>query len=523
MRAAAEATGGHNVSVSPVRHLADAPPWHRGRVVLIGDAAHSLTPQMTSGGGLALEDSVVLAQRSSQPDVRLATFSTSSATCRFPRVKEGVRRVPSDLPMGAASQLRPLDDAAADGRYPPVPWGSLLMQRKVSFTSVGLTLAGVVHIPDDLAEGERRPGILVLHGFGGSKDGPTHIGEADLYESFGYVALRFDMRGCGESEGVRGHILCPDQVVDTQSALSWLAEQPYVQPDAIAVSGQSFGGAVALYTGGIDDRIAAVISIGGWGNGARKLQGQHPGAGEWDRFLDILATGRRRREQTGETLMVKRWDIVPVPEHLRSLLPPTGSWTFRSTRPKASTTSAPTMSSGASRRVRCSSTTGPTTASRRRRRRWRSSARQGDTRTGGTQGRPLPLRRARAAARRPGEGLVAAQPASRRSTPGRGRTRRIVTGNDAGARSIVDDRIAPHRYQSEHAPNVAQVLWATDRMPAIVNGDDPATADRFFTAAPAPNGTDPRIVDFPPDSEYDAMAMKKFLATIVPTVTSHVG
>ena len=38
------------------------PPWHKGRVLLLGDAAHSPTPQMTSGGGLAIEDAVVLAE-----------------------------------------------------------------------------------------------------------------------------------------------------------------------------------------------------------------------------------------------------------------------------------------------------------------------------------------------------------------------------------------------------------------------------------------------------------------------------
>ena len=37
-------------------------PWHRGRVVLLGDAAHSPTPQMTSGGGMAIEDAVVLTE-----------------------------------------------------------------------------------------------------------------------------------------------------------------------------------------------------------------------------------------------------------------------------------------------------------------------------------------------------------------------------------------------------------------------------------------------------------------------------
>ncbi|MCK9511374.1 MAG: FAD-dependent monooxygenase [Pigmentiphaga sp.] len=37
-------------------------PWHRHRVALLGDAAHAPTPQMTSGGGMAIEDAVVMAQ-----------------------------------------------------------------------------------------------------------------------------------------------------------------------------------------------------------------------------------------------------------------------------------------------------------------------------------------------------------------------------------------------------------------------------------------------------------------------------
>lgn len=37
-------------------------PWHRGRTILIGDAAHATTAHMGMGGGMALEDAVVLAQ-----------------------------------------------------------------------------------------------------------------------------------------------------------------------------------------------------------------------------------------------------------------------------------------------------------------------------------------------------------------------------------------------------------------------------------------------------------------------------
>jgi 2-polyprenyl-6-methoxyphenol hydroxylase-like FAD-dependent oxidoreductase len=37
-------------------------PWYRGRVLLIGDAAHATTAHLSSGGGMAIEDAVVLAQ-----------------------------------------------------------------------------------------------------------------------------------------------------------------------------------------------------------------------------------------------------------------------------------------------------------------------------------------------------------------------------------------------------------------------------------------------------------------------------
>src|SRR5436309_9491215 len=43
----------------PVDALASRP---RGRVVLIGDAAHSMTPHLASGAGMAIEDGIVLAE-----------------------------------------------------------------------------------------------------------------------------------------------------------------------------------------------------------------------------------------------------------------------------------------------------------------------------------------------------------------------------------------------------------------------------------------------------------------------------
>lgn len=45
----------------PMEVLFVAEPWFRGRVVLIGDAAHATTPHLAQGAGLAIEDAVVLA------------------------------------------------------------------------------------------------------------------------------------------------------------------------------------------------------------------------------------------------------------------------------------------------------------------------------------------------------------------------------------------------------------------------------------------------------------------------------
>src|SRR5262245_2522985 len=105
------------------------------------------------------------------------------------------------------------------------------MEERVSFVSDGLTLAGVLQAPDDRAAPEGRPACLVLHGFGSNKDSGGSVATAKMLAGFGYVTLRFDMRGCGESQGPRGRVICLEQVEDTKHALSFLATRLEVDPD----------------------------------------------------------------------------------------------------------------------------------------------------------------------------------------------------------------------------------------------------------------------------------------------------
>ena len=193
-------------------------------------------------------------------------------------------------------------------------------QRKFHFDSDGLRLAGILHLPEGAGAEAPRPAFLALHGFGSNKDNGACIWAAEALSAMGYVVLRFDMRGCGESEGEYGRVICMEQVADTSSAVTALAALPEVDETRIAVLGHSFGAAVAVYDGAVDKRIAAVISSGGWGHGERKFRGQHPTPEAWARFTGLIEEGRKHRAATGTSFMMDRYDIVPIPPEMRSNL-----------------------------------------------------------------------------------------------------------------------------------------------------------------------------------------------------------
>jgi dipeptidyl aminopeptidase/acylaminoacyl peptidase len=197
-----------------------------------------------------------------------------------------------------------------------------MQEEAVTFQSAGLKLSGTVRVPDGIKPGEKRAAFLVLHGFGSNKNSGNVRGPSKILNNLGYVTLGFDMRGCGDSEGEFGRVICLEQVEDTRNALTFLQQHPVVHPERIGVIGSSFGGAVSVYTGGVDERVAAVISNGGWGNGERKFRGQHKSPEEWARFTKMLADGRDYRAKTGKSLMVPRYDIVPIPPHLRTNVAP---------------------------------------------------------------------------------------------------------------------------------------------------------------------------------------------------------
>ena len=97
------------------------------------------------------------------------------------------------------------------------------MEQSVTFISGGLKISGVISVPDDVKGDEKRPAFIILHGFGSTKNAGNVLTPSSMLNKLGYVTMRFDFPGCGESEGERGLLICMDQVRTTRDALTTLA------------------------------------------------------------------------------------------------------------------------------------------------------------------------------------------------------------------------------------------------------------------------------------------------------------
>jgi uncharacterized protein len=134
------------------------------------------------------------------------------------------------------------------------------MRKDIAFTSQGLQCSGWLYVPDDLAEGQKAPAIVMANGFTGVKEQiPPDLPEGIV--AAGFVTLLFDFRYFGDSEGdPRSQLFPLEQVEDYRNAITWLSDQPEVDPERIGVWGTSFSGGIVLQVGTFDKRVKAVVA-----------------------------------------------------------------------------------------------------------------------------------------------------------------------------------------------------------------------------------------------------------------------
>jgi ABC-2 type transport system ATP-binding protein len=108
---------------------------------------------------------------------------------------------------------------------------------------------------------DRRPAVLLAHGFGGSKEDVRD--EAQKLARDGYAVLTWSARGFGKSTGEIGLNDPEGEVADVSKLIDWLAKRPEVQLDKsgdprVGVTGASYGGAISLLAAAYDQRVDAI-------------------------------------------------------------------------------------------------------------------------------------------------------------------------------------------------------------------------------------------------------------------------
>ncbi len=155
-------------------------------------------------------------------------------------------------------------------------------KRSVTIFSDGTRMAGDLYLPKNRKPDEKFPAIVLCAGTGGTKGG-TQARIAPLFAKNGFVVLAFDYRGWGESESqlmaverqpkpdannemtikvkaLRWQMNSTDQTEDVRAAISFVAGEPNVDKDRIALWGSSYGGGLVTTMAALDSRVKCVAA-----------------------------------------------------------------------------------------------------------------------------------------------------------------------------------------------------------------------------------------------------------------------
>jgi pimeloyl-ACP methyl ester carboxylesterase len=167
------------------------------------------------------------------------------------------------------------------------------------------------------------PAVILLAGSGvGDRDGvvqgvPTLAQLAGAMADAGFLAVRYDKRGFGQSGGRSESATIQDYAEDVRAVVRWLQQRKDVDPKRIAVVGHSEGAWVGLLAASRERRIGAVASIA-----APATTGSELVLEQQQRALDQMKITPEEREKKvalqkqiqSAVISGKGWELIPQEE-----------------------------------------------------------------------------------------------------------------------------------------------------------------------------------------------------------------
>ena len=173
-----------------------------------------------------------------------------------------------------------------------------------------------------ISPGSLLPGVLFVHGWGG--DQRQYVARARELATLGCVCLTFDLRGHAQTQTRYDSVSREDSLRDILAAYDFLAAQPNVDSDSIAVVGSSYGGYLgALLTAKrpvkwLALRVPALYKDSEWSLPKLKLRGEQ----DLEKYR-LQAVGpeeskalRACRAFTGDVLLVESEHDTVIPHQV---------------------------------------------------------------------------------------------------------------------------------------------------------------------------------------------------------------
>jgi pimeloyl-ACP methyl ester carboxylesterase len=193
----------------------------------------------------------------------------------------------------------------------------------VTIPALGFTLAGTLTMPQAMGRLQHPAVVLVAGAASIDRDEvvagvPIFAQLAAALAEQGFVVLRYDKRGVGQSGGRNERVTLQDYADDLTTVVKWLEKRKDIDPRNLAVVGHSDGGAVAMLAAMREKKITSLIVMAAPGTLGSELileQQRH--------VLDVMGAPEAERQSKIElqqriqtaVMTDKGWESIP--EELR--------------------------------------------------------------------------------------------------------------------------------------------------------------------------------------------------------------
>jgi pimeloyl-ACP methyl ester carboxylesterase len=148
----------------------------------------------------------------------------------------------------------------------------------VTIPALGFNLAGTITTPPQVAGRLRHPAVILIAG-SGPVDRDARVAGIPIFTQLagalaerGFLVLRYDKRGVGQSGGRVESATIQDYADDVLSVVKWLRKRNDVDDERVALAGHSEGGAVAMIAAAKEsDDIHSVVLIAAPGTRGAEL------------------------------------------------------------------------------------------------------------------------------------------------------------------------------------------------------------------------------------------------------------